>query len=378
MQNMAINWHIYHITGSKVMLGLIGLARLVPIVIFSLIGGVVADARDRRRVMFMTQTAMLVSAALLAVLSGLGLAGSASILLLTAVTAAASAFDNPARQSMLPTLVPPEHLTNAVSLNTLTFNVATMAGPALGGFVIDAMSVDAVYWFNAVSFVAVIIGLTMMKLERGTEENRGEIGWGALLDGLKFVRSNSIISSTMVLDFFATFFSSATALLPVFAKEILKVGPSGLGVLYSAESVGAVLAGAGMSLVPEVRKKGKVLLISVAIYGLATALYGFSTNFLLSVLLLGMVGMGDSVSTVLRQTIRQRVTPNHIRGRMTSVNMMFFMGGPQLGNLEAGLVAAWIGAPLAVATGGIATIGFVALTAWRWPALRRYGLGKGE
>lgn len=164
MQNVAINWHIYHLTGSKVQLGLIGLARVIPIVVFSLFGGVVADTRDRRRVMYLTQTTAMLSAVTLAVLSGLGMLSSAIILVMTGVTAAAAAFDNPARQSLIPNLVPAEILTNAVSLNTLTFNVATVAGPALSGLIIGWVSVTAVYWLNALSFIAVILGLVMMRL----------------------------------------------------------------------------------------------------------------------------------------------------------------------------------------------------------------------
>lgn len=376
MQNMAINWHIYHLTSSPAMLGLIGLTRLVPIIIFSLVGGVVADSRDRKRIMFATQSVMMLAAAALAMLSEFGLASPTLILTTTAVTAAATAFDNPARQSLIPNLVPPETLTNAVSLNTLMFMVAMVIGPALGGFVIGGLGVTAVYWFNALSFVAVLIGLMMMRLEPRAEIERQPMVWSSVLDGLKFVRSNRIIFSTMMLDFFATFFASAAALLPVFAKEILHVGPEGLGVLYASDSVGAMLAGAGMSLMPEIKNKGKVLLWAVAIYGAATVLYGFSQYFLLSVLLLALVGAGDAVSTVLRQTIRAVVTPDYIRGRMASVNMLFFMGGPQLGNLESGLAAGLIGAPLAVVTGGIATVIVVGITAALFPQLRLYGTAR--
>jgi MFS family permease len=176
----------------------------------------------------------------------------------------------------------------------------------------------------------------------------------------------------MLIDFLATFFSSATTLLPIFARDILRVGPQGLGILYAGQSGGAVLAGVGMSIAGRIRRQGAVLLISVALYGLATALYGASQWFVLSLILLAGIGAADTVSTVLRNTIRQLATPDHLRGRMTSVNMIFFMGGPQLGDLEAGVVAAAFGAPLSVISGGIATVLIVGLTAWFIPQVRRY------
>jgi hypothetical protein len=176
----------------------------------------------------------------------------------------------------------------------------------------------------------------------------------------------------MLLDFFATFFSSASALLPIFARDILRVGPEGLGILYSAQSVGAVVAGVGMAVVGNITRQGVVLLVAVAAYGAATALYGASQWFALSILFLALLGAADTVSTILRNTIRQISTPDHLRGRMTSVNMIFFMGGPQLGNLEAGVVAALFGAPFSVITGGIATVIAVVAVAWLVPQLRNY------
>ena len=286
--------------------------------------------------------------------------------------AAASAFDAPARQSLTPNIVPREHLMNAMSLNNMMVQVASIAGPALGGFVIAGLGVSAVYWFNAASFLAVILALAAMRLEGLPQRNRANVNFASLIEGLRFVRHNSMVLSTMLLDFFATFFASANALMPVFAKDILHVGAEGLGILYSAESIGALIAGTGVSILGEMRRKGRTLLLAVGVYGLATALYGFSGNFFLSILFLMLVGAGDAVSTILRATIRQVITPDELRGRMTAANMIFFMGGPQLGNFEAGLLAATIGAPLSVVVGGVATVLFVALVAWQYPQLRRY------
>ncbi|MDE3091183.1 MAG: MFS transporter [Chloroflexota bacterium] len=372
MQTVTINWHIYILTGSAVALGLTGLVRVVPIIIFSLIGGVFADAHDRRRVLLATQSLMMLFAAALALVTNLNLVSAPIIYLLAALTAANVAFDSPARQALAPNLVRKEHLTNALSLNNIMMQTASIVGPGLAGFVIAGLGVAAVYWLNAASFLAVLVALILMRTP--TQENLGtaRVTPGALTEGIRFVFRAKIIAATMLLDFLATFFSSASALLPIFAREILRVGPEGLGILYAAESVGAVAAGVTMARVGNIKRQGAVLLLAVAGYGVATALYGASQLLVLSFFLLALVGASDTVSTILRNTIRQLATPDYLRGRMTSVNMIFFMGGPQLGNLEAGLAAAAFGAPFAVISGGVVTVFLVALVAWFVPQLRNH------
>lgn len=372
MQNVGIALQIWDLTHSKVMLGLVGLARVIPIILFSLVGGGVADAYPRRRVMLFSQSMMMMVAVVLALLTSSGSATATLILVLTSVGAAASAFDGPARQALMPNLVPPEHFSNAVSLNTTMFQLALIIGPALSGLLIARYTEVAVYWINAASFLAVIAALLMMRVVEKREAGGARPNVASILEGLRFVREHRIIMSTMLLDFFATFFATAAALIPVFAYQVLGVGRDQIGFLYSAEAAGSLVAGIIMSFIGDIGRKGRVLLISVVVYGIATAAYGFSTNYLLSLFLLALIGAGDSVSTVLRQTIRQMSTPDHLRGRTTAVNMIFFMGGPQLGNFEAGLAAAAFGAQASVVFGGLAVIGVVALTAWRFPLLRKY------
>jgi MFS family permease len=176
----------------------------------------------------------------------------------------------------------------------------------------------------------------------------------------------------MLLDFFATLFASARTMLPIIAEDVLRVGPAGYGLLATGEPVGSLIAGVILSLRRDIRRQGKTLLVSVAIYGLATAFFGISTIFALSYALFGLMGAGDTVSTVIRNTIRQTITPDALRGRMTSVNMVFFMGGPQLGELEAGLVASAFGVPVAIFIGGLITVLLTAWVAWRYPRLRHY------
>lgn len=372
MQLVAINWHIYLLTGSAFALGLTGLVRVVPIVGFSLMGGLIADRHDRRRVLIITQTTMMLLAGIMGLMTDTGWISVGTIYLLSALTAAAGALDTPSWQAIIPNLVPVEHLTNAMSLNEIMRTTAMIVGPGIAGFVIAWLGVAAVYWINAASFVAVIIALVLMINPAQRNLGAGSISLSALSEGIHFVRHSKILLSTTLLDFFGTFFSTASALLPIFAREILKVGPQGFGILSAARAVGAVIAGAGMSFAGSVKKKGLLVLWAVGIFGTATAVFGMSRWFAVSVFFLAMVGAADTVSTILRQTIRQVITPDHLRGRMSSVVFIFIQSGPQLGNLQTGIVATLIGAPLSVMAGGVATVITVALIAWLVPQLRSY------
>jgi MFS family permease len=366
MQWVAINWHVYLLTKSPFALGLVGLFRGVPIILCSLAGGVVADAVDRKRLMIVTQVIMLVSAALLTVGTLTGMESVWPIYILSGFASAATAFDTPARQSLMPTLVPPEDFSNAVSLGVLVFNVATIGGPAIAGFVLAESGPAVIYGLNALSFLAVIAALLAMRASGKSDDERERkdaLSLAALKEGLKFVWHTPIIVQTMTLDFVATFFASATLLLPIFAQERLHVGARGYGFLAAGPAIGSVLTALVMARIGSFRKQGRLVVWSVAVFGVATAAFGISTVYWFSLLMLAVTGAADTVSTVLRQTIRQLVTPNHLRGRMTSINMMFFMGGPQLGELEAGSLAALIGAPLSVVTGGLGSLICAAIAA---------------
>lgn len=375
MQWVAINWHVYLLTKSAFALGLVGLFRGVPIILCSLAGGVVADAVDRKRLMVVTQFIMLVSAALLTVGTLAGMESVWPIYILSGFASAATAFDTPARQSLMPTLVPPEDFPNAVSLGILVFNVATISGPAIAGFLLAESGPAVIYGLNALSFLAVIAALIAMRTSGKADDKRDRkeaLSFAALKEGLKFVWHTPIIVQTMTLDFVATFFASATLLLPIFAQERLHVGARGYGFLAAAPAMGSVLTALVMARIGSFRKQGRLVVWSVAVFGLATAAFGVSTLYWLSLLMLAVTGAADTVSTVLRQTIRQLVTPNHLRGRMTSINMMFFMGGPQLGELEAGSLAALIGAPLSVVTGGLGSLICAAIAAVKSKSLMEF------
>ncbi len=398
MQAAAIDWHIYLLTRSPLALGAVGLTRMIPILAFSLWGGVVADRRDRRRIMMVTQTVMLLAAAILATLTAMGKESLVALYLLTASSAAASAFDAPARQALIPNLVPRAELPGALALNLTMFHAGVIGGPALAGILIagtagllpggavsaagDPRSLALLYGLNAVSFVGTILALATMKTSGKPAGNgAAEVPTlHALRDGLRFVFGTPIMVWTMVLDFVATFFSAATSLLPIFADQILHVGPVGYGWLRAAPGIGALVASAGTSLRALPRRQGPVFLWAVAAFGGATIVFGLSRSYALTFAALFVAGFADLVSTVVRQTLRQLITPDALRGRMTSVNMIFFLGGPQLGEFESGVVAslfatAAFGASFAVVSGGVATILVVAFVAWRAPAVRRYTVG---
>lgn len=389
MQLVAVDWHVYQLLRGQdyaltlggwtinlsveaLGLGGLGLARILPIIAFALLGGMMADLRDRRRLLMLAEVAAATIALGLALITLTGNDNIAAIYLLTAAGAAVTAFENPARQSLVPNLVPRQDLSNAVSLNTLSWQLATIFGPMLAGLLLSRFDASIVYGLNAGSFL-VIAGMLLLLRYRGqAAASETGVGWNAMLEGFRFTYNNRIIWGTMLLDFWATFFSSARTMLPIVASELLGVGVQGYALLVTAQPLGAMLAGVVLTLRKEVVRQGRVLLVSVALYGLATALFGLSIWFWLSYLLFAITGAADTVSTVIRGTLRQVLTPDHLRGRMMGVNMMFFMGGPQLGELEAGLVASVGGVGLAIVSGGLATLLLTGWIAWKYPRLRRY------
>jgi MFS family permease len=394
MQNVAIDWHVWVLTRSPLALGLVGLVRVVPIVALSLVGGLVADRHDRRRVMLATQSAMTLVALALGVATLLGRDSVGLVYALTACTSAAGAFDNPARQSLVPRLVPARELPGALAILLSAFQLAAIGGPALTGLILagsahaspaaaahgHAGGLALVYLLNAASFAGVLVTLATLRASGRVERAEGAPHAHpveSLREGLRFVFTTPILVWTMTLDFFATFFAGSMSLLPIFADRILLVGPAGYGWLRAAPGIGALLASVWTSVVGLPRRQGRVFLWAVAAYGAVTVVFGLSRSFALTLAALALVGLTDTISTVVRQTVRQLVTPDALRGRMTGVNMIFFMGGPQLGELEAGFVAslfvsAAAGASFAVVSGGVGTILVAAFVAWRAKGVRDY------
>jgi MFS family permease len=376
MQFWALLWHISQLSDQPIVVSGIGLVRFFPILIFSLVAGAVADSLNRRWIMFITQTTMMLTAVVLGLLSIGGHIQIWHIYLLTAIQAVASSFDLPARQALTPNLVPRELYPNAFSMQSIAFNTGSIVGPALSGIVVASLGLQWVYFINALSYLAVLIALLLIG---DVPQNKGVpassprvISLNAIGEGIQFILRSPIILSSMILDFFATFFSSANTLLPFVAQQVLKVNVTEYGWLSAGQSIGAVTVALLFSQRKQIRWQGKLLLGSVTFFGLATILFGLSRAFLLTLFSLVLVGASDSVSTILRNTIRQIQTPDYIRGRMVSINQIFFSGGPQLGEIEAGLVAQTFGIPAAILTGGIGCIVTVFIVAGIWRPLWRY------
>ncbi|HEU5327382.1 MAG TPA: MFS transporter [Thermomicrobiales bacterium] len=373
MQTVAIAYQVYQLNHSSLELGLLGLFRILPVIAFSLAGGVLADAVDRRRLMLFTQPALMACSTTLAGLTAFGIVGVGHIYAITMIAAAIGALDMPARQAIIPLLVPRAHLPNALSWNITLMEVGTIAGPALGGVAIAVLGVAGAYSFDAAAFIAPILALILMRVRPGPSAVEGVRGWRAAIEGLRFIRGNAIVVAVMSLDFGATFWGSATVLLPVFADQVLHVGAEQLGLLYSAPAVGSVIGAVVMTLISNrIRKPGWPLLLAVTAYGLSTVGFGLATTMWVCFLFLAGTGLTDTVSMTLRHQILQLLTPDALRGRVTAANQVFVQGGPQLGQLEAGAVAAGFGAPLSVATGGLACVVTVLVIGALVPAIRRY------
>ncbi|HEY2775291.1 MAG TPA: MFS transporter [Candidatus Binatia bacterium] len=374
MQLAAIHWHIRSMSDAPnpMELGGIGLARILPVILFSFVGGPVADTWDRRRILLVTQTIMTGVAAMLAYLTFTQRVDLGWIYILTAVQAAALAFDLPARQAVIPNLVPVVDLPNAFSMSSIAFNVGAIAGPAAGGIVIARFGLAYAYLFNALSFLAVIAALVVIgPIEQDRKTSPG-ISLRAATDGARFILSRPVILSSMLLDFFATFFASANTMMPIVARDILHVGEVGYGVLVSAQSVGSVLAAAFVSQMSGIRRQGRTIVAAVVVFGIATVAFGLTSSFVFAVAALALMGAADAISTIIRNTIRQLQTPDSMRGRMSSISQIFFQGGPQLGEVEAGVVASLFGVPFAIVSGGIGTIVATLWLVARWPQLRLY------
>ena len=373
MQIWALFWHINQLNKNPIALGGVGLARILPVIIFSLIGGAVADSRNRRNVLFITQSIAALLALTLGLLTQFGQITIWHIYAITALQAVAIAFDGPSRQALVPNLVPAKDLPNAFSMTFTAFQAGSVIGPALTGVIIAFAGQSAVYYFNAFSFISVLIALVMIgDVPQTISEKMAGISVEAIREGIQFILSKPVILSTMLLDFVATFFASANTLLPIIATGVLHVGVVEYGYLSAAQAVGAVLAALVISQVKELRKQGVLFLGSVILFGIATVIFGLTKSLLIAWLALATTGATDGVSTIIRNTIRQLQTPDHIRGRMTSVNQIFFQGGPQLGEMEAGSVAQFFGAPFAVISGGIGCIVGTVLIIRKWPQLMKY------
>jgi MFS family permease len=364
MQTVAVGWQVYAVTRDPLDLGLIGLSQFLPFVLLILPAGHIADTRDRRRIISVCFALECVCALLLLVLALRGLHSAVPVFAVMVLFGIARAFAMPTGQALLPNLVSREQFGTAVALNSSTWQVATIAGPALGGVIY--LSGAPVVYATVAALLAIAVLLTLMVRRGGERRESAEApGLRTLLSGLSFVWSRRPLLGAISLDLFAVLFGGATALLPVYAADVLHVGPEGLGLLRTAPGVGAVLCGLVIGVVPISRHTGRWMFGGVLVFGAATITFGLSNSFWLSVAALAVMGVGDMVSVYIRHLLVQLETPDDIRGRVSAVNAVFIGASNELGEFESGLTAAWFGVVPAVVLGGCATL----LVAGAWSRL---------
>ncbi len=375
MQLWALYWHLRILSDQPMVISGIGLVRFLPIILLSLVAGVAADRFNRRKITIITQIALGCVALILGLGTWRGIASLWLLFGLMAIQSIAVAFDVPARQALIPSIVPREDLANAYSLTSIASKVGGILGPAISGVVIAFMGLEWAYWINAISYLAVIVALVAMgniqtEVERSALKSNGTFAEIRL--GIEFIKNSPIILSAMILDFFGSFFSSANTLLPFVAKDILHVGPIQYGWLSASQSIGTLLIGVYLSQRAHLSRQGVLISISVIMFGLATVVFGLATSFWLSMAALILIGVFDGLSTIIRNTVRQLLTPDAMRGRMMSITQIFFKGGPQLGEMEAGLVAQALGVPFAIVSGGVGCVLAAVVVLKRYPALWIY------
>ena len=377
MQGVAVGWQLYLVTRDPLVLGLVGLAEAVPFIAFALPAGHIADKMDRRRLCLMAMVVVIASSGSLLGMTLLGLIRrDTAWLVYVAIFASgvARAFLQPTRNALSADIVPRELYLNSITWRSSTWQSSAVFGPALGGALV-ALGGPALTYGVTVALLVV----SWVQLYRighhpvpppppGTAETHG---LQAFLQGIHFVLSQPVLLGAQLLDLFSVLFAGAEALLPVFAADILHVGASGLGVLRAAPAAGSVLMSLYQSYRPLRGSRGRVMLVSVALYGLCISGFGLSRSFVLSVALLLLSGMFDNISVVLRSTLLQTLTPRHLFGRVSAVNAIFIGSSNEVGAFESGVAARLLGAVPAVVLGGLVPIGVVALVSWRVPALRK-------
>ena len=381
MQSTAIAYHLFHLTGKSTAVGAMGLVRVIPLLVLGLFGGYIADQFDRRGVILWTQLFQAVMAGVLAYVAISGQATLVALYSIVAVNAALNAFAAPSRQAMVPSLVPIEIFPNAASVNGIQWRLSEVLGPALAGLSIASgglfglNGLSLCYAANAVSFTAVMFAVWLIPKRvviRSENANSPKEVLRMIGDGFAFVRSTHVLRNAMFIDFWATFLAGASALLPAFAAEVLHVGAREYGILTAASGVGALIASIALAWMRTIKRQGAWVIWMIGLYGVATVLFGISPNFIAAAVFLAITGAADMISTVLRQTIRQIATPDEMRGRMSSISMLFHMTGPQMGDFEAGVVGDLAGTRFSIVLGGVGCMG---VSAWYWfrrTALRSY------
>lgn len=369
IQAVAVGWYVYDLTNSALDLGFIGLAQFLPNASLCLVAGQVIDHFPRRRVTLAGQSIECLCSSLLALLAFIGTRRVELVFLLIACYGAARAFETTASATLLPALVSRTAFPRAVALSSLASQSAVIAGPSVGGLL---YLLGTPVPFFAVATLLLIAFFAILSLPESAATRSGEpVSWHSVLGGIRFFRDNEAMRGVFTLDVFGVLFGGATALLPIFARDILTIGPAGLGLLRSAPAIGALVIGLVLARRPMERHVGRRMLFAVAVYAVATIVFGLSRWPVLSFAALAIVGAADMVSVVIRKTLIQTATPDRIRGRVNAVNTLFLGTSNQLGEFESGVTATWLGAVGSVVLGGAVTLLVVALWSRHFPALRR-------
>lgn len=372
MQTAVLGIDLYQRTHDELVLGLVGLVQFLPVLCFALIAGQIADRCNRRYIVMM-------SAGVIA-LSSLGLAAISYweadyrwMFVCIALTGTARAFVQPAKGSLVPLIVPPEVFPNAVTWNTSGFHFAAALGPAAGGFALVQLGQPwAIYLIDAVAALCLVIALTSIRHQR-EQVVTGSVSWNEFIGGLRFLWNKEVVLSAILLDMFAVLLGGATTLLPVYATEILNVGPVGFGWMRAAPAIGALAMGIALAHLPPIERAGRTLLWSVVGFGVTTIVFGLTDSFAVALAMLLIGGAFDNISVVIRHTLVQRLTPDELRGRVSAINGIFIGASNELGGFESGIVAKYFGAVVSVVSGGIGTLLVVGITSQLAPKLRRFG-----
>ncbi len=372
MRLVAVPWHIYELTGSVVAVGLIGLAEVVPHILFSLVGGAAADRAERRGVIARMQLGMMATAVAFAFAS---LASRPPLWILYALVALASsleAIERPARTAMLPSILPEGKMPAALAVRQVSFQTTQIVGPAIGGLLIAALDVTWVYALDAVTFVAALVALRWIPPVM-PEVTEGQSPIEAVREGLAYAVRTPLILSIFVIDLIAMIFGMPRAVFPALAQDTFDGGARVVGLLYAAPAVGALTGALLSGWVKRIQRHGIAVIVAVAAWGAAVTLAGLSVfSLFLTLFFLAVAGASDVISAVFRGTMLLEATPDRLRGRVSSLNLMVVIGGPRVGDVEAGLVAGAVGAPASVVIGGVACLIGTGVLTMAAPALRRY------
>ncbi|MET0385961.1 MAG: MFS transporter [Polyangiales bacterium] len=372
LMRSVVAWHIYSLSHSAFHLGLVGIVQFVPALALTLVGGVIADSYDRRRVINVAQCIAMTAGATLFLLTRADRMGLLTLYAGVLVIACAGTLEGPARAALLPQIVGVERFQRAVTISSTIQALAFASGPALGGLLIASYGIQVGYGTFLGLIAIAFVTMYLLQLPRQQELPRRSLSLDAIREGLSFVWHRPVVLGCMTLDMFAVIFGGASALLPIYAKEILHVGARGYGMLTSALELGALSMALLLMLRPPIASAGRTLLAAVALYGVATIVFGLSRWFPLSLAAYIAAGAADQVSVVLRSTVIQLSTPDELRGRVSSVNLLFIGASNQLGAAESGFVAEATSPTFSVVSGGIACLIVVVIVALRLPELVRY------